>query len=171
MVQEYTKKSSIITHTSSPAYCANLLSILSRTTRWATSAPCCNEIAPRMARTEVLRTTVRPEPSRFSGCGGGVTLSAGRNQHGPPRICAPTIFGFHRVTSARPTSIASLASFSFVTIFMGCLVMSLSTLERAGCWKGSRRSSIGGISAGAGLTRIFRVVSNERMVRPARMPC
>ena len=49
------------------AYAPNLLRIFSLTTRWATSAPCCREIAPTIAYIAVFKTTVRPDPSRFSG--------------------------------------------------------------------------------------------------------
>jgi hypothetical protein len=63
MVQNYTNLSLHRDRVHAPT----LRRILSLTTRWAVSAPCCKEIAPIMAKRVVLSTTVMPEISRFSG--------------------------------------------------------------------------------------------------------
>jgi hypothetical protein len=54
-------RSSRSNHTSS------LLRTFSRATLAATSPPCCSDMAPRMAKSDVFRTTLIPDPSRFSG--------------------------------------------------------------------------------------------------------
>ena len=48
-------------------YASNLFKIFSRTTLLATSAPCCRDIAPTIAKMVVFKTEPRPDASRFSG--------------------------------------------------------------------------------------------------------
>lgn len=128
----------------------------------ATTAPCCNVMAPMMAMMAPLSTTSAPEARSFcTYCTLVEFLRTGD-------VC--TCLGFHRTTSINPTSAAKPDSLSLPTTSLGPLIERLSTDCKFGCTNGwrSNPSSKFGVPIGPWATIVF-VVSMTRVIRPGRV--